>query len=76
MRSHRILEEYGPKLAYIKGENNVVADALSHLEMTDKYPILNIAKHFGYEDEDLPENAYSLRYCNITAAQQRDKYLL
>jgi len=28
-----ILEEYGPELCYIKGDHNVVADALSHLEM-------------------------------------------
>ena len=26
-----ILEEFGPELKYIKGENNVVADALSRL---------------------------------------------
>ena len=27
-----ILEEFDPELKYIKGENNVVADALSHIE--------------------------------------------
>ena len=30
-----ILEEFGPELKYIKGENNVVADALSRLDMSD-----------------------------------------
>ena len=30
-----ILKEFGPELKYIKGENNVVADALSRLEMSD-----------------------------------------
>ena len=29
MRWRRILEEFGPELKYIKGENNVIADALS-----------------------------------------------
>ena len=31
MRWRLILEEFGPELKYIKGENNVVANALSHL---------------------------------------------
>ena len=33
MRWHLILEEYGPMLEYIKGEQNVVADALSRLDI-------------------------------------------
>ena len=32
MRWRLILEEIGPELKYTKGENNVVADALSRLE--------------------------------------------
>jgi hypothetical protein len=31
MRWRLLLEEYGPELIYIKGENNIVADALSPL---------------------------------------------
>jgi hypothetical protein len=34
MRWRLILEEYNPELRYIKGENNIVADALSRLNMT------------------------------------------
>ena len=34
MRWRLVLEEFGPELHYIKGENNVVADALSHLDKT------------------------------------------
>ena len=30
-----ILEDFGPELKYIKGENNVVANALSRLEMSN-----------------------------------------
>jgi hypothetical protein len=30
------VEEYGPELRYVPGENNVIADALSRLPMTDK----------------------------------------
>ena len=33
MRWRLILEEYGPTLEYIKGEKNIVADALSRLGM-------------------------------------------
>ena len=36
MRWRLILEEYGPELKYIKGENNVVADALSRLSIDDR----------------------------------------
>jgi RNase H-like domain found in reverse transcriptase len=31
-----IIEEFGPKLTYVKGVNNVVADALSRTKMTEK----------------------------------------
>ena len=42
-----ILEEFGPELKYIKGENNVVADALFRLEMSDNQEILNISELYG-----------------------------
>ena len=42
MRWRLILEEFSPELKYIKGENNVVADALSRLEMSDNQDILNV----------------------------------
>ena len=35
MRWRRILKEFGLELKYIKGENNVVANDLSHLDMSD-----------------------------------------
>ena len=44
MRWRLILEEFGPELKYIKGENNVVADTLSRLEMSDNQEILNISE--------------------------------
>ena len=33
MRWRLLLEEYGPELKYIKGEHNVVADALGQLPL-------------------------------------------
>ena len=44
MRWRLILEEFGPELKYFKGENNVVANALSHLGMSDNQEILNISE--------------------------------
>ena len=44
MRWRLILEEFGPELKYIKGENNVVADALFWLEMSDNKEIPNISE--------------------------------
>ena len=75
MRWRLILEEFGSELKYIKGENNVVADALYHLEMSDNQEILNIYELYGYDDKDLPDSAYPIRYPNITKAQETDAKL-
>ena len=36
-----ILKEYGPEIIYIKGEDNIVADAMSRLEYD---PEINVKK--------------------------------
>ena len=36
MRWQLIIEEFGPKLTYIKGSHNVVADALSRMRLTEE----------------------------------------
>ena len=33
MRCRLLIEEYGPEFRHIKGKHNLIADALSHLEM-------------------------------------------
>ena len=75
MRWRLILEEVGPELKYIKGENNVVSDALSCLEMSDNQEILNISELYGYDDKDLPDSAYPIRYHDISKAQETDAKL-
>ena len=75
MRWRLILEELGPELKYIKGENNVVAGAISRLEMSDNQEILNISELYGYNDEDMPDSAYPIRYHNISKAQETDAKL-
>ena len=47
MRWRLILKGFGPELKYIKGENNVIADSLSRLEVSDNQDILNISELYG-----------------------------
>ena len=70
MRWRLILEEFGPELKYIKGENKVVANALSCLEMSDNQEILNISELYGYDDKDLHDSAYPIPYHDIAKAQE------
>ena len=60
-----ILEEFGTELKYIKCENNVIADNLSRLEMSDNQEILNIYELYGYNDKDMPDIAYPICHHNI-----------
>ena len=75
MRWRLILEEFGPELKYIKGENNVFSDALYRLEKSPNQDILNISKLYGYDDEDLPDSAYPILYHDIAKAQETDAKL-
>ena len=75
MRWRLRLEEFGPELKYMKGENNVVADALSCLEISDNQGILNISEHYGYDDEDLPDSTYPNCYHDIVKAHKTDAKL-
>ena len=75
MRWRLILEEFGPELKYIKGENNVVADALFRLEKSPNQEILNISELYGYDDEDLPDSTYPILYHDIAKAQETDAKL-
>ena len=70
-----ILEEFDPGLKYIKIEKNVVADDLSHLDMSANKNILNISELFGYDDNDLHDSAYTISYHNISKAHKTDAKL-
>jgi hypothetical protein len=80
MRWQLIIEEYLPELIYLKGEHNIVADALSRLELIspkkqqeireNNHDMHYLVDHFGLEDDDLPVNAYPLQY-KIIAKYQR-----
>ena len=70
-----ILEEFGPELKYIKGENNVVSDALYFLGMSENQDILNISELYGYNENDLPDSSYPICYHYIAKSQKTDAKL-
>jgi hypothetical protein len=75
MRWRLLLEEYGPKLTYVKGTNNIVADALSRLDISEEE---FSEEAFAIElatEEDFPAD-YPLSYKEIAYRQQRDEKLL
>jgi hypothetical protein len=75
MRWRLILEEYGPELRYIKGESNVVADALSRLDMLADHPVSEeeVAEMFAADsDTGTWAKAFPLAYSNIEDHQKND----
>ena len=78
MRWRLILEEFGPQLNYIKGEKNIVADALSRLDIADtKLDNDKVeAECFGLSKSDLPTDIFPVQFKLIQAEQQKDKKLL
>ena len=85
MRWRLILEEYGPELIYIKGENNVPADALSRLDMeataadlqSESFQVAleSQAECFGQTKKDNPDDAYPypFSYRDLKRAQLTER---
>ena len=76
MRWRLVLEEYGPELHYVKGENNIVADALSRLDLdpTKTLHESQYAECFG--GDELPQESFPLSYKYIARHQNEDEALL
>ena len=76
MRWRLYIKEYSPNLQYIKGESNVVADALSRLEM-DKEPNPHKAliteemclDWYCYAQEEQTYDSHPLSYEHLEKAQ-------
>jgi len=75
MRWRLLLEEVGPKLAYVKGANNIVADALSRLEIAEEELSAEaFANELANDEEDFPTR-YPLSYKEIAFHQKKDRAL-
>ena len=72
MRWRLLVEEFGPKLTYIKGERNIVADFLSRMRLDPKD--FSMDAFAGDPDTDFPDN-YPLSYKEIQYRQHKDKDL-
>jgi RNase H-like domain found in reverse transcriptase len=69
MQWRQLIEEFGPKLTYIKGENNIVADALSCMAMTEAN---FLPEAFAADEHNFPE-AYPLLLKEIAFEHSKDK---
>ena len=71
-----ILKEYGPELQYIKGEANVVADALSRLDMLADHPVSEeeVAEMFAADAQTFMK-AFPRSYEDIAQRQTTDVFI-
>ena len=83
MRWRLYIEEYSPDLQYIKGENNVIAGALSRLDCEDTTPQMEAyttdemhSDWYCYAKEEKTYDSHPLSYEKLKKAQQADKQLL
>jgi len=75
MRWRLLLEEFGPTLTCVKGVNNIVADALSRLEIAeDELSAKAVANELANEEEDFP-TGHPLSYEEIAFRQKKDRAL-
>lgn len=79
MRWRLYIEEYSPDLHYVKGENNIVADALSRLDIADSQFEDTMDTFLGLMDCFVKEPSldyHPLNYQHLHHAQQADKSLM
>ena len=75
IRWRLIIEEFNQTITYIKGSKNIVADALSRLQMNDSINLDDklTADNFTI---DIDNSAYPLNYKALHKHQKSDKYLI
>ena len=72
MRWHLIIEDFGPELKYISREKTT---SLPTLSLALKRVTIKRSSTSGYDDKNLPDNAYPIRYHDIAKAQETDAKL-
>jgi hypothetical protein len=81
MRWRLYIEEYSPELQYIKGTHNVVADALSRLDMNEtplkdtQESYLGILECFGLKQPD-ETDFHPLNFKHLLKTQESDKTIM
>ena len=63
---------FSPLIYFNSGPNS---SSIRRLEKSDNQEILNISELYGYDDKDLPDSAYQIRYHDIAKAQETDAKL-
>ena len=77
MRWQLLIEEFGPTIEYIKGPKNIVANALSRLNLVSlPSNIQDMVDCYGLDKDDLPSDAFPITYQLINSKQNKDKTLL
>jgi hypothetical protein len=71
-----LLEEYGPKIVYIKGIHNIIADAISRLEYdpsinqtAENYHLMKVEEKFKTQSETKLDDSFK------TLVQSRNRHL-
>jgi len=73
MRWRLLLEEFGPQLTYIKGANNIVADALSRLDISEEdFSQDAFNGELAADDDEIPDE-FPLSDKEIANRQGKDK---
>ena len=82
MRWRLLIEEFGPELVYLQGKKNIVADALSRLEIEESEQpkdfeqlLINNVECFA-NDIKLPSTVFPVSFQLILKHQQEDKELV
>ena len=83
MRWRLYIEEYSSDLQYIKGENNVGADALSRLDAEETTPLMEAfiteemcSYWYCYAKEEMTYDSHPLSFQQLDKAQQADKQII
>ena len=77
MRWGHLIKEFGPTIKYIKGPKNIIANALSRLDLASlPSNVQDMVDCYGLNKDDLPSDAFPIIYQLINCEQQKDKTLL